>query len=87
MNYVIRDVSENTYYHVDGKIIYFEDMKEANDFLALFSQYAVERAMSENPIKVIMVQQSLQNTVIEEKPNSGICGYISYTDLKKERGV
>jgi len=86
MSYVLIDGFKR-YYHNQGRIITFEDMQEASNFLDAFAQYAMKRAVSENVFLAGDVQQCIQSTTIIEKPNSGTCGYISYDDLRKEKGI
>ena len=92
MTYVLRERVNNRYYCKDhNKIIEFEDIRDAHDFLNGFGQYAMTRAMEKaiegNPGIVMEVQQLLQSTTIDEKPDSGKCEFISYNEILKQKGL
>ena len=87
MTYVLRERTQNRYYCKDhNKIIEFDTIEEARDFLSQFEQVALAKAMGlavmGNPQLINEVQQVCQSTTIDEKP---ICEaeFINYNDIRK----
>lgn len=85
MTYVLRERVNNRYYCKDhNKIIEFDTIDEARNFLAQFSQVAMTMAMSQimmgNSGLINEVQQVCQSTTIDEKPNCN-CEFINYKDI------
>ena len=90
MTYVLRERVNNQYYCKDhNKIIEFNNIREAHDFLNAFGQYAMSKAMEiamrGNPGIIADVQQLLQSTTVDEKPNCN-CEFISYNEILKQKG-
>lgn len=86
MSYVLRERVHNRYYCKDhNKIIEFNNTQDAHNFLASFGQYvmimAMQYAMSD-PSILGDVQQVLNSTTVDEKPNCD-CEFVKYEDLKK----
>jgi hypothetical protein len=85
MTYVLREGIYNRYYCKDhNKIIEFDTIEEAHNFLNHFAQVASALAMSQimtNPGIMNEVQQAIQSTKIDEKPKTGTCEYINYKEI------
>lgn len=91
MTYVLRERVNNRYYCKDhNKIIEFDDIRDAHNFLNAFGQYAMamamERVMNDGPGILAEVQQVLNATTIDEKPNCD-CKFINYKEILKEKGI
>ena len=90
MSYVLRERVTDHYYCKDhNKIIEFDDIQTARNFLAAFGQYAMAMAMPmvlQDPGLIAEVQQVIQSTTIDEKPNSGVVEYINYNDILRSKG-
>lgn len=87
MTYVLRERVYNRYYCKDhNKIIEFDTIDEARNFLSQFEQYAMAIAMSQimmgNSELISEVQQVCQSTTIDEKPNCN-CEFINFKDIKR----
>lgn len=87
MTYVLRERVYNRYYCKDhNKIIEFDTIDEARNFLGQFEQYAIAMAMSQmmmgNSGLISEVQQVCQSTTIDEKPNCN-CEFINFKDIKR----
>lgn len=92
MSYVLRERVNNRYYCKDhNKIIEFDDIRDAHNFLNAFGQYAMtmgmEQAMHYDLSFFAEIQQVLNSTTIDEKPDSYIGEFINYKDILKEKGV
>ena len=88
MTYVLRERTQNRYYCKDhNKIIEFNSIDEARNFLSQFEQYAMTIAISQmmkgNSGLISEVQQICQSTTIDEKPLSCICEFINYKDIQR----
>ena len=88
MTYLLREGIYNRYYCKDhDKIIEFDTIDEAQDFLNKFSQAAMAMAMGQimtgNVGLINEVQQVCQSTEIDEKPNCS-CEFINYKDIKRQ---
>ena len=92
MTYVLRERVNNRYYCKDhNKIIEFNDIQTAHNFLNAFSQYAMSMAMTllmqtQDPGIIAEVQQVLQSTTIDEKPDSEFSEFINYDDILRSKG-
>jgi hypothetical protein len=90
MTYVLRERVNNRYYCKDhNKIIEFDDPQTAHNFLATFGQYAMMMAMSmikQDPGIILEVQQILNATTIDEKPDCNTVEFITYNDILKSKG-
>lgn len=53
--FVIKDKSNEYYFHKKGKIILFEDPQIAANFAMAFIDYATKRMMAENPVNIFEV--------------------------------
>ena len=85
MTYVLRERVKNRYYCKDhNKIIEFDTIDEARYFLNGFFEYAMAKAMSmiqdEGPGIIEEVQQVIQFTSIDEKPECN-CEFINFKDI------
>ena len=84
MTYVLRERVKNRYYCKDhNKIIEFDTLDEARNFLTQFEQIAMAIAMGQmmvNPGILQEVQQVCQSTTIDEKPECQ-CVFINYKDI------
>lgn len=86
MTYVLREQVYNKYYCKDhDKIIEFDTINEARNFLNQFTNIAMTMAMGQamtgNPGLISEVQQVCQSTIIEEKPIC-ICEFVNYNNIK-----
>lgn len=86
MSYVLREQVNNRYYCKDhNKIIEFDTINEARNFLAQFSQVAILMGMKNlgNPeiSDLGEINAVCQSTIIEEKPNCE-CEFINYKDIR-----
>ena len=87
MTYVLRERVYNRYYCKDhNKIIEFDTIDEARNFLGQFEQIAIAMAMSQvmmgNSGLISEVQQVCQSTTIDEKPNCN-CEFVNFKDIKR----
>ena len=86
MTYVLRERVNNRYYCKDhNKIIEFDTLDEARNFLTQFEQIAMAIAMGQmmmNPGILQEVQQVCQSTTIDEKPICN-CEFVNYKNLKR----
>lgn len=86
MTYVLRERVNNRYYCKDhNKIIEFDTLDEARNFLTQFEQIAMAIAMGQmmmNPGVLQEVQQVCQSTTIDEKPICN-CEFVNYKTLKR----
>ncbi len=86
MSYVLRERVNNRYYCKDhNKIIEFDTLDEARNFLTQFEQVAMAIAMGQimmNPGILQEVQQVCQSTTIDEKPTCN-CEFVNYKILKR----
>lgn len=87
MSYVLRERVYNRYYCKDhNKIIEFDTIDEARNFLSQFEQVAMAMAMGQmmmgNSGLISEVQQVCQSTTIDEKPNCN-CEFINFKDIKR----
>lgn len=86
MTYVLRERVKNRYYCKDhNKIIEFDTLDEARNFLTQFEQIAMAIAMGQmmaNPGILQEVQQVCQSTTIDEKPICN-CEFVNYKILKR----
>ena len=87
MAYVLRERVYNRYYCKDhNKIIEFDTIDEARNFLGQFEQIAIAMAMSQvmmgNSGLISEVQQVCQSTTIDEKPNCN-CEFVNFKDIKR----
>ena len=80
MNFVLRDVSRNSYFHNNGKIILFETEQEAQNFLNDFDNYISLEAFSMG-IDPEQIDELRQNTAIENLPTELHCGVINFKDI------
>lgn len=86
MTYVLRERVYNRYYCKDhNKIIEFDAIDEARDFLNQFTNIAITMAMGQammgDPGLINEVQQVCQSTTIDEKPICN-CEFINYKNIK-----
>lgn len=86
MTFVLRERVNNRYYCKDhNKIIEFDTIQEAQDFLRQFEQIAMTMAMGQammgNPGLINDVQQVCQSTTIDERPTCD-CEFVNYKDIK-----
>lgn len=86
MTYVLRERVNNQYYCKDhNKIIEFDTIDEARNFLNQFTNIAVTIAMGQvmmgNPGLINEVQQVCQSTTIDEKPECN-CEFINFKNIK-----
>jgi len=86
MTYVLRERTQNRYYCKDhNKIIEFDTIDEARNFLSQFEQVAMTLAIRQimiNPSFLQEVQQVCQSTTIDDKPECQ-CVFINYKDIVK----
>lgn len=88
MTYVLRERTQNRYYCKDhNKIIEFDTIDEARNFLSQFEQIAMAMAMGQmmtgnGSFLINDVQQVCQSTTIDEKPNC-TCEFINYKDIQR----
>jgi hypothetical protein len=83
MSYVLREQIENRYYCKEGtKIIEFNKVEDAYNFLNSFGAYCTMRAMSEDISLLGIIHQVLNATIVEEKPENCECEFINYENLK-----
>lgn len=87
MTYVLRERTQNRYYCKDhNKIIEFDTIDEARNFLSQFEQIAMAMAMGQmmrgDAGLISEVQQVCQSTTIDEKPNCN-CKFINFKDIKR----
>ena len=86
MTYVLRERVNNRYYCKNhNKIIEFNNIQDAHNFLAAFGQYAMTMAMQymmQDPSIIAEVQQVLNATTVDEKPECD-CEFINYENLTK----
>ena len=86
MTYVLRERVKNRYYCKDhNKIIEFDTLDEARNFLTQFEQIAMTIAMGQimmNPGILQEVQQVCQSTTIDKKPPCN-CEFVNYKTLKR----
>jgi hypothetical protein len=83
MSYVLREQIENRYYYKEGtKIIEFNKVEDAYNFLNSFGAYSTMRAMSEDISLLGIIHQVLNATIVEEKPENCECEFINYENLK-----
>ena len=85
MSYVLREQVYNRYYYKDhNKIIEFDTIEEARNFLNQFSQVALfmgVQALSNPEIADLgEIQQVCQSTIVEEKPKCD-CNFINFKDI------
>ena len=85
MTYVLREQVYNRYYCKDhNKIIEFDTIEEARNFLNQFTNIAMAMAMGQvmagNPGLINEVQQVCQSTIVEEKPKCD-CNFINFKDI------
>lgn len=85
MTYVLREGTQNRYYCKDhNKIIEFNTIEEARNFLSQFTNIAIAMGMGQsimgNPGLINEIQQVCQSTTIDEKPICE-CEFINYNDL------
>lgn len=88
MTYVLRERTQNRYYCKDhNKIIEFDTIDEARNFLSQFEQVAMAMAINQmmngNSFLINEVQQVCQSTTIDEKPLSCTCEFVNYKDIQK----
>ena len=86
MTYVLREQVKNRYYCKDhDKIIEFNNINEARNFLAQFSQIAILMGMknlSDPEVSDLSeIQAVCQSTIVEEKPNNCECEFINFNDI------
>ena len=91
MTYVLRETIGNSYFCKEhNKIIEFENPQLAQNFLNGFGQYAMAQAMPivmQDPGIIMNVQQVLQSTIIEEKPENCSCEFITYEQILRDKGI
>ena len=84
MTYILREQVKNRYYCKDhNKIIEFDTIDEARDFLNHFSQIALAMGMQTmltGGADLGEIQQVCQSTIIEEKPKCN-CEFINFKDI------
>ena len=89
MSYVLREQAQNRYYCKDHyKVIEFDTMNEARDFLNNFANFAmaygIGMAMRGGIASDISeIQQVIQSTIIEEKPNCNTMESINWKEVQK----
>lgn len=88
MTYVLREQMQNRYYHKDGKIIEFDTINEARNFINQFSQFALAMAMQaalhgDANLNLGEITQVCQSTIVEERPQECTCGFINFKDIDK----
>jgi hypothetical protein len=88
MSYVLRERVKNRYYCKDhDTVIEFDTIEEARDFLANFSNYAIMHGMGMSMMggfaDMGSVQQVVQSTTIDEKPECETMKFINWKDVKK----
>lgn len=88
MTYVLRENIYNRYYCKDhNKIIEFDTINEAQNFLNQFANVAMamgmQYTMSGNPMIINEIQQVVQSTKIEERPTNCTCEFINYKDIRR----
>ena len=86
MTYVLRERVNNRYYCKDhNKIIEFDTIDEAREFLNGFFNYSMAEgmnyAMHGNPAIIGEIQQVIQSTTIDEKPECN-CEFINFKKVK-----
>lgn len=88
MSYVLREQVKNRYYCKDhNKVIEFDTMDEARNFLNNFSNFAMTYGIGLSMRGGIAadlgeIQQVLQSTIIELKPNCNTMEYVNYKTIK-----
>lgn len=87
MTYVLREQVYNRYYCKDhNKIIEFDTINEARNFLNQFTNIAMTMAMGQvmtgDPGLISEVQQVCQSTTIEETPICN-CKFINYKTIQR----
>lgn len=86
--FVIYSPANNVYVHTKGKIITFESINEANQFLQAFSQYGMTRGMAENPFEMQNIISFFNNVQVEPFSDKFTCESITwkeYKDLKERK--
>ena len=86
MTYVLREQVKNRYYCKDhNKIIEFDTIDQARNFLAQFSQVTIlmgMRAMNDPEISDLgEINAVCQSTIVEEKPDNCECEFINFNDI------
>lgn len=82
--FVIRDLQTSQYFlYKHTKVILFEDPEEASAFAGMFFNYAMPRAMQENPDLVFEVMKAMQTTKVEELTGNYTFDTITFSEVKK----
>ena len=87
MTYVLRERVNNRYYCKDhNKIIEFDTMNEAHEFLSqcsqIFMAMGMNMVMQGDPGIMGEIQQVCQSTTIDEKPVNCSCEFINYKEIR-----
>lgn len=86
MYYIIK--LENKYFCKDHiKVILFNSVDEASNFLNMFHNYAMTRAMTEDPQILFNIIKIFSNAIIETANSSDFENYVLFSDIKKEKGM
>ena len=83
--FVIYSPNNNMYMHTKGKIITFETINEANQFLQGFSQYSMARGMMEDPFTVQDVMGFFNGVQIEPFTDKFSCESITWKEYKETK--
>lgn len=91
MLYVIKRTN-GAYYHNKGRIILFESVQEAENFINLFIQYSLNRLAAEgDPFEVVGASMKImQESVVSEidfDMNGIKCGTVYARELMEEKGL
>lgn len=88
--FVIQKMDNGYYFHDKGKIILFEDPREANAFIQAFHQYCAARLVAERgPQGIFELHNTLATLTIIEKDfvETPPCGVITFSEIKRNKGL
>ena len=86
--FAIYSQTSNMYVHTKGKVVTFETIDEANQFLQGFNQYCIARKIMEDPLGIQDIIDFFNGVQIEPFTDSFKCESITWKEYKglKENG-
>lgn len=83
--FVIYSQTSNMYVHTKGKVVTFETIDEANQFLQGFNQYCIARGIREDPIGIQDIISFFNGVQIEPFTDSFKCESITWKEYKDSK--
>ncbi len=83
--FVIYNPNFNIFIHIKDKIVTFESIDEAKEFLQTFSQYSMTKGITESPFEIQNIINFFNNAQIEPFTDKITCESITWKEYKDSK--